>query len=346
MDVKLKSRREFIKLAGIAGIGLGAAACAVAAPAAPSPTPAHDDHSAAAATPEVTAAPVDMDAMHEAGVKKYLDNIGKDAKFYGNKLDPKNVDGVKEFNITCSEIKWDAGGGAMADAMAYNGTVPGPEIRVTEGDKVRVIVKNDMKAQSTAVHFHGQAVPNNMDGVPFITQPPIKPGESFTYEFTAKNVGSSMYHSHHNAAEQVTRGLLGAFIVDRKDKSKDPAYDSEYTLILNDGVGGFTLNGKGFPYTQPIIAKLGEKVRIRYMNEGLMIHPMHLHGLEQLVFAADGWNLPNPYYCDTLNIAPGQRWDVIVVAHTAGVWAFHCHILNHAESAHGMFGMVTAIVVK
>ena len=113
MDVKLKSRREFIKLAGIAGIGLGAAACAVAAPAAPSPTPAHDDHSAAAATPEVTAAPVDMDAMHEAGVKKYLDNIGKDAKFYGNKLDPKNVDGVKEFNITCSEIKWDAGGGAM-----------------------------------------------------------------------------------------------------------------------------------------------------------------------------------------------------------------------------------------
>ncbi len=345
MDVKTKSRRQFMKLAGIAGIGLGAAACAGVAPAAPAVTPTHEDH-AAATTPEPSATPVDMDAMHEAGVKKYLDNIGKDPGFYGNKLEPKMVDGVKEFTVTCSEIKWDAGGGAMADAMAYNGTVPGPEIRVTEGDKVRVVVKNDMKAQSTAVHFHGQAVPNAMDGVPFVTQPPIKTGETFTYEFTAKNVGSSMYHSHHNAAEQVTRGLLGAFIVDRKDKSKDPAYDSDYTLILNDGVGGFTLNGKGFPYTQPIIAKLGEKIRIRYMNEGLMIHPMHLHGLEQLVFAADGWNLPQPYFCDTLNIAPGQRWDVIVTAHTPGVWAFHCHILNHAESAHGMFGMVTAIVVK
>lgn len=347
MEVKLKSRRQFLKLAGIAGIGLGAAACAAnVAPAAPTATLMPAEHTDAAVAPEATATPVDMDAMHEAGIKKFLDNIGKDARFYGNKLEAKVVDGVKEFNLNCGEIKWDAGGGAMADAMAYNGAVPGPEIRVTEGDKVRVIVKNDMKLQSTAVHFHGQAVPNNMDGVPYITQPPIKPGESFTYEFTAKNVGSSMYHSHHNAAEQVTRGLLGSFIVDRKDKSKDPAFDSDYTLILNDGVGGFTLNGKGFPYTQPIVAKLGEKIRIRYMNEGLMIHPMHLHGLEQLVFAQDGWNLPNPYFCDTLNIAPGQRFDVLVTAHTAGVWAFHCHILNHAESSHGMFGMVTALVVK
>ena len=135
MDVKLKSRRQFIKLAGIAGIGLGAAACAVAAPPAPTATPAHDDQNAAAAAPEPSATPVDMDAMHEAGIKKYLDNIGKDTKFFGNKLEPKIVDGVKEFNITCSDIQWDAGGGAMADAMAYNGSVPGPEIRVVEGDK-------------------------------------------------------------------------------------------------------------------------------------------------------------------------------------------------------------------
>ena len=345
-EQKLKSRREFIRLAGMASIGLGAAACAAnVAPLPPTTTPASPD-SMAAMTPAPAATMVDMDTMHEAGVKKFLDNIGKDARFFGNKLEPKVVNGVKEFTLTCSEIQWDAGGGAMADAMAYNGTVPGPEIRVTEGDAVRVIVKNDMKRQSTSVHFHGQAVPNNMDGVPFITQPPIKPGQSFTYEFTVKNVGSSMYHSHHNSAEQVTRGLLGAFIVDRKDKAKDPAYDSDYTLILNDCVGGFTFNGKGFPYTQPIAARLGEKIRIRYMNEGLMIHPMHLHGLEQLVFAADGWNLPNPYYCDTINIAPGQRFDVIVTAHTAGVWAFHCHILNHAESSNGMFGMVTAVIVK
>jgi FtsP/CotA-like multicopper oxidase with cupredoxin domain len=185
-----------------------------------------------------------------------------------------------------------------------------------------------------------------MDGVPYITQPPIKTGETFTYEFEARNPGSHMYHSHHNAAEQVTKGLLGAFIIEPADKSQDPESDADYTLILNDAGTGFSINGKSFPYTQPIVAKLGDKIRIRYMNEGLVIHPMHLHGLEQLVFAKDGWNLPQPYYCDTLNVAPGERYDVLVTCHTPGVWAFHCHILNHAESAHGMFGMVTAVVVE
>jgi FtsP/CotA-like multicopper oxidase with cupredoxin domain len=110
-----------------------------------------------------------------------------------------------------------------------------------------------------------------------------------------------MYHSHHNSAEQVTRGRLGPFISEPKDKTKDPTFNSEYTLILNDGPLGFTLNGKSFAATQPIIAKLGEKVRIRYMNEGLMMHPMYLHGLEQNVFAQDGRPLPLLYTCDTLN---------------------------------------------
>ncbi|MCL5995926.1 MAG: multicopper oxidase domain-containing protein [Chloroflexi bacterium] len=348
METKTKSRRNFIKWAGVAGLGLGAAACA-SNTTPPPPTQVaqsgHEGMEATGSTPAASATPEDMDAMHEAGVKTFLDNAGKDATFWGNKLAAKVEGDTKVFNITCSEKQWDTGGGAMANVMAYNGTVPGPEIRVTEGDKVRVVVKNDM-TQSTAVHFHGMLVPNAMDGVPFITQPPIKPGTTFTYEFVAKNSGSHMYHSHHNATEQVTRGLLGAFIVERKDKTKDPAYDSDYTLILNDGPLGFTLNGKSFPATQPILAKLGEKVRIRYMNEGLLIHPMHLHGLEQQVFAKDGWNLPQPFTCDTLNIAPGERWDVLVDCHTAGAWAFHCHILSHAESSHGMFGMVTALVVQ
>lgn len=343
MSTVTKSRRHFMKLAGLAGIGISAAACTVNAPA---PTADHEATShAAAPAAEPSATPVDMDAMHEQGVKKFLDLIGKDPVFFGNKLEPTIVDGVKVFNLTCKEIQWDTGGGALANAMAYNGTVPGPEIRVKEGDAVRVVVKNEM-TQSTSVHYHGVLLPNNMDGVPYITQPPIKPGETFTYEFTARNPGSHMYHSHHNATEQVTRGLLGPFIIEPKDTAREPAVDSDYTIILSDGPMGFTLNGKGFPYTQPIVAKLGEQVRIRYMNEGLMIHPMHLHGLEQLVFAQDGWNLPQAYFCDTLNIAPGQRFDVLVSCHTPGAWAFHCHILSHAESAHGMFGMVTALIVN
>jgi FtsP/CotA-like multicopper oxidase with cupredoxin domain len=243
---------------------------------------------------------------------------------------------------------WEYTPGKTVEAWTYNGVTPGPEIRVTEGDKVRFIVTNELP-QSTAIHWHGLIVPNSQDGVPFITQPPIKPGESFTYEFQIRegNAGAHMYHSHHNAAFQVTKGLLGAFIVEPKDPATRPVYDREFTMVLNDGpIGGFTINGKGFPATQPVVAKKGERILVRYMNEGLMIHPMHLHGMPQQVVAQDGWLLPQPHMCDTLNIAPGQRFEVIIEATEVGVWAYHCHILNHAESEHGMFGMVTALIVE
>jgi FtsP/CotA-like multicopper oxidase with cupredoxin domain len=196
------------------------------------------------------------------------------------------------------------------------------------------------------VHFHGLEVPVDQDGVPFITQKPIKPGASFTYEFTVPNAGSHMYHSHHNAAKQVGMGLLGAFIVEPKDKSREPKVDIDTVMILNDMAHGYTLNGKGFPATEPLVAKRGQKIRIRFMNEGMQIHPMHLHGMHMTVIAKDGWDQPAPWKCDTLNIAPGERWDVLVDATNPGTWAFHCHILTHAESEHGMFGMVTALIVQ
>lgn len=346
------SRRNFLKMAGLTGVGVGLAACAIEpnaggaaqATAVPGATAAGDHEMEAAPTTPADAA-AEMDAMHEAGVKIFVDGIGTNPDFWGVPLDFTMDGDTKVFELTCAETKWEVDPTNIMNAMTYNGILPGPIIRVTEGDKVRVNVKNEMP-QSTSVHWHGVLLPNNQDGVPYITQPPIRTGETFTYEFVAKNPGSHMYHSHHNAAEQVTRGLLGAFIIEPKDRAADPAYDSDYVLVLNDAGTGFSINGRGFPYTQPIVAKLGEKLRIRYMNEGLVIHPMHLHGLEQLVFSKDGWNLSNPYFCDTLNIAPGERYDVIVDCHTTGVWAFHCHILSHAESAHGMFGMVTAVVVN
>jgi len=225
--------------------------------------------------------------------------------------------------------------------------VPGPQIRVREGDRVRFILHNKLD-QSTAVHFHGLELPNNVDGVPFITQPPVKSGASYTYEFTVPegNHGSHMYHSHHNAAQQVGLGLLGAFIVEPKNPSEIERADVDYTLILNDGAHGYTFNGKSFPATEPLTAKKGQKLRIRFMNEGMMIHPMHLHGMHMTVITKDGWAVPAPWKCDTLNVAPGERWDVIVNCKSEGVWAFHCHILPHAESDHGMFGMVTAVIVS
>lgn len=169
------------------------------------------------------------------------------------------------------------------------------------------------------------------------------PGESFTYEFTIRNTGSNMYHSHFMAEQQVPKGLLGAFIV---PDPKDPKVDQDVTMVLNDGPLGYTLNGKSFPATAPIVADKGDAVRIRYMNEGFQIHPMHLHGMPQEVIAIDGHLLDDPYTADTVMVAPGQRVDVLVEASELGAWAFHCHILNHAESPRGMFGMVTAMVVQ
>ena len=253
-------------------------------------------------------------------------------------------DGTKEWELTASVIQWETEPGTVLEAYAYNGTVPGPQIHVEVGDKVRVVLHNELP-EPTVIHFHGQIVPNTMDGVPVITQPAVMPGESFTYEFTVRNPGSHMYHSHFMAEHQVPMGLLGAFIV-TDPSAEEPAVDIDYTMILNDGPLGFTLNGKGFPATEPIVAKLGEKIRIRYMNEGLQIHPMHLHGIPQQVVAKDGWALPDPHFEDTVLVAPGERVDVIVDATELGVWAFHCHVLTHAEGPDGMFGMVTALIVE
>jgi FtsP/CotA-like multicopper oxidase with cupredoxin domain len=343
------TRRGFLKGAslGAGGIALTSllASCATSAPQATASASGGDHNAQATPAPQSGAMSADeMDSMHEAGVKAFVAGVKTQGK--GNQpLAPRIENGVKIYDLTASGIQWEYDAGKTAEAWAYNGQVPGPELRVTEGDKVRVNIKNELP-ESTSIHFHGVLVPNKMDGVPFVTQPPTKPGESFSYEFTAKNTGSHMYHSHHNSTKQVGKGLLGAFIIEPKDKSKEPAYDVEYTMILNDQIGGFTINGKGFPATEPLVAKLGQKLRIRYMNEGQLIHPMHLHGLPQLVIAKDGWPQPQPWLCDTLNVAPGERWDVIVDCTEAGVWAFHCHILSHAESDHGMFGMVTALIIQ
>ena len=161
-----------------------------------------------------------------------------------------------------------------------------------EGDRIRAVFKNNLD-ESTGIHFHGQQLPNNMDGVPHITQDPIQPGASFPYEFTVKTPGSHMYHSHHNATDQVGRGLLGAFIVHPKDPAErvDRKYGvtQDIVWISNDSLGGFTINGRGFPATAPIVAKLGEKILIRFMNEGVMMHPWHLHGMPMHVVARDGF---------------------------------------------------------
>src|SRR4051812_26598673 len=344
----MTSRRKFLRDAAVTAAVAGVATACKAESQPPAsqsqaaPPPQTGGTMGAHDTVANSAAVAEMDAMHEKGVKAFpAKTAGK-----GNQVFVPRMEGnVKVFDITAKKIQWEVEQGRMVEAWAYNDQIPGPQIRVREGDRIRINLKNELP-ESTGMHFHGLEVPNDQDGVPFLTQAPIKPGETYTYEFTVPNSGSHMYHSHHNAAKQVGLGLLGAFIVEPKAKGPFDSLPVDYVMILNDGAHGYTLNGKSFPATEPIVAKLGQKIRIRYMNEGMMIHPMHLHGMHMTVIAKDGWDVPAPWKCDTLNIAPGERYDVIVNCNNAGAWAFHCHILPHAESPHGMFGMVTALVVQ
>ncbi|HEY6627775.1 MAG TPA: multicopper oxidase domain-containing protein [Acidimicrobiia bacterium] len=277
----------------------------------------------------------------------------------GNQLLEPTVlaDGTKEFHLTAAVTKWEVAPGKIVDAWTYNGMVPAPMIRVGVGDRVRVVLDNQLP-MGTDIHWHGVKVPNSMDGVSPITQPLVKPGETFVYEFTATEPAIAMYHAHHHAQMQVPNGLFGTFIVGDIPVPRGQTISGveipteleiaqEIPLVLNDaGVIGLTLNAKSFPATEPYTGKVGDWVVVHYYNEGLQIHPMHQHQFPQLVFAKDGIPLDHPYWADTVAIAPGERYSVLFQLSDPGVWVWHCHILNHVESDTGMFGMVTAWIVE
>jgi FtsP/CotA-like multicopper oxidase with cupredoxin domain len=167
-----------------------------------------------------------------------------------------------------------------------------------------------------------------------------------------------MYHAHHHAQLQVPNGLFGTVVIGDLplptgrviggiEVPTTVDVTTELPMVLNDaGVIGYSLNGKSFPATEPLVVNQGDWFVVHYFNEGMQIHPMHLHGFPQLVYAKDGYPLDEPYWVDTLNVAPGERYSILVHATEAGAWVWHCHILNHVETEEGMFGMVTAVIVE
>ena len=350
------SRRRFLKKAGlvtaalpIAG-GLAVTACyddPTGGRAEPGVPPQNQQPGSPKPTQAAQPAWVKIDADHKKGVIDFLKQQkapltkGKGME----ELAPRLDNGVKVWDLTVDEVDWEVAPGQVEKARGYNNQIPGPTLRATVGDRVRINVKNNLQ-ESTAVHWHGLLIPNAMDGVPYITQDPIEPGKTFTYEFTIRNQGSHMYHSHHDSADQVNRGLLGAFIILPQNRADYPAYDKEVILIMNDSLLGFTLNGKGFPATDAIVAKKGERVLVRWMNEGMMYHPMHLHGMSMSVFQRDGYAVNPPYECDTIDVPPGNRFDCMITANEPGLWAFHCHVLSHAEYEGGFFGLVTVLAIE
>lgn len=247
---------------------------------------------------------------------------------------------VKVFHFTVDRIMWETKEGKMVEAWAFNRQVPGPTIRAKEGERVRIVVTNNLP-EGTSAHWHGLEVPNNMDGVPGISQDPIAPGESFTYEFTAKPSGTHMYHSHFNSLHQEEHGLYGMFIVEPKVERAAMKADREEIMIIGDGPLGFVINGKEFPMIEPIKVTKGERIRVRMANLGGLYHPMHLHGGHFTVVAKDGFPVPAPQDMNTLSIAPGETFDVILKAEEPGIWLWHCHVLSHVTGPKDENGIPT-----
>lgn len=301
-----------------------------------------------------------MAPISSTGVPEATETTG------GQPLAFREEDGVKVFELVARPVRWtildDGGERVVVTAWAYNGTVPGPMIRVTEGDAVRIILQNELP-EPTSIHWHGIPLPNAMDGVPPLTQAAIEPGDSFVYEFIAPPAGSFMYHSHVDTDKQIMVGLYAPFIIDPAGPEVDPP-DVDVMWMLSEwwvGSDGetyaampmagaepnyFTINGKAFPNTEPIVVKQGERVRIRLAGIGQFTHPMHLHGINFRIVAYDGVPLPPEQQIvrNTVPVNPGELIDIEFIADNPGVWVFHCHVLHHVTNDNvepgGLIGVI------
>ncbi|MFZ5817592.1 MAG: multicopper oxidase family protein [Bacillota bacterium] len=278
--------------------------------------------------------------------------INKYDKFYEEK------DGVKHFYLYMEEKEWEILKGVKVPAWTFNGTVPGPEIRVKKGDKVAVHFRNTA-SQPHSIHFHGQlGLSQEMDGVP-ATSKTVNPGQEFVYEFDAENSGTLMYHCHVATYYHVDMGMYGAFIVEDPEGDADLKVDKEYTFILDDWAVGtmdpfklatkqdynyFTVNGKAFPETTPIEGKVGEKVRVRFINMGYRDFAIHSHGYGGLITHLDGFRLPAPYQRDVFTVAPGERMDVIITLRE-GIYPWHDHQLENVLNNGEYLGGATFLVI-
>lgn len=277
-----------------------------------------------------------------------------------------------KFTLVAKEVTHQLNGEVKVEAWTFNGSVPGAQIRVKEGEKVTINLKNELP-EPTSIHWHGIRVPNKMDGIPGVTQNAVQPGETFTYDFVAQDPGTYMYHTHQEAVSQMDKGLYGSFIVEPKETT----YDRDYTLMLDEwmsnpeeaesmsgsmegmdhsnmsgmdhsadsgeGMGHdmsgydiFTMNGKSGDAIEPLKVKEGEKIRIRLANVGYMSHNIHLHGHNFKIVAIDGQELTEPKEIkdELVSVAPGERYDIEFTADNPGEWYLECH--GNMEGTEGM----------
>ena len=260
-------------------------------------------------------------------------------------------DGVKEFHLIAEPVVREIAPGMKANLWGYNGQSPGPTIEVVEGDKVRLFVTNKLP-EHTSIHWHGQRLPNGMDGVAGLNQPAIQPGKTFVYEFVAKRPGTFMYHPHADEMTQMAMGMMGFWVTHPKDPSLYQV-DRDFVFLLNAydiDPGSFTprvaemlnfniwtFNSRAFPGIDPIVVRKGDRVRIRIGNLTMTNHPIHIHGHEFEVAGTDGGWVPKSARWPevTADIAVGQMRALEFDATDPGDWAFHCHKSHHTMNAMG-----------
>ena len=263
------------------------------------------------------------------------------------------VNGVKVFHLIVEEVEHYFDSGLKATCWAYNNHVNSTVIEAVEGERVRIYVTNRLNVP-TSVHWHGLYLPNGMDGVSGLTQPHIKPGETFRYEWTIRQYGTFMYHSHHDTMTQEGMGLIGMFVVHPRNPKPEYHVDRDFVIMLSEWaiIAGtsrpntlemsdfniLTMNGKCFPSTEALVCKTGDKVRIRLGNLSQMDHhPIHLHGYHFRVTATDGEDIPlSAQWPETsVLMAVGQTRNIELITDAPGDWPMHCHMTHHIMNQMG-----------
>jgi FtsP/CotA-like multicopper oxidase with cupredoxin domain len=284
---------------------------------------------------------------------------GQPGKDYNPVITPNNVslpwkivDGVKVYHLIAEPVDHEFAPGLRAKCWGYNGRVHGPTIEAVEGDRVRIYVTNKLPT-GTSVHWHGILLPNGMDGVGGLNQRVIMPEQTFKYEFTLVQHGTHMYHSHHDEMTQMGLGTMGMFIIHPRDPTR-PRPDRDFAFMLMEwridpgtarpnpfemtDFNIFTFNAKVFPGTEPMVAKLGDRVRIRLGNTAAMSHhPIHLHGYQFPIVETDGGQIPESAQQleTTVLTGIGQARAIEFIANQPGDWAMHCHMIHHVMNQMG-----------
>ncbi|MBK7864180.1 MAG: copper oxidase [Archangiaceae bacterium] len=282
----------------------------------------------------------------------------------GTKCPWKIVGGAKVFHLVCEEFEHEFAPGLTATCWGYNRQVNGPVLEMVEGDRVRVYVTNRLP-EATTVHWHGFLLPNGMDGVGGLTQKTIAPGETYLYEFVVAQSGTLLYHSHHDEMTQMALGLTGMVVV--HPRGKKATVDRDFALLLHEWridpgasrpdpnemteFNVLTINGRCFPGTAPLVAKTGQRVRLRLGNLGAMDHhPFHVHGHFFTVTETDGGAIPASAQAPetTVLVGVGQTRTVELVTQLPGDWAMHCHMTHHVmnQMGHGLPNMIGVDAAK